>query len=101
MKRLFGLALLPVVLSACQMSAPIESDPFPQKEWRHEDGADAFYLLAPGDQLEVIVHTAPPRAPSIKCGKAFNMPWRLSLIIQTLTSCSQAQRLNGFLLAVM
>jgi len=77
MKRLFGLALLPVVLSACQMSAPIESDPFPQKEWRHEDGADAFYLLAPGDQLEVIVHTAPELSRTVTVGPdgRFRMPY--------------------------
>ena len=77
MKRLFGLALLPVVLSACQMSAPIESDPFPQKEWRHEDGADAFYLLAPGDQLEIIVHSAPELSRTVTGGPdgLFRMPY--------------------------
>lgn len=77
MKRLFGLALLPVVLSACQMNARIESEPFPQKEWRHEDGADAYYLLAPGDQLEVIVHTAPELSRTVTVGPdgRFRMPY--------------------------
>ncbi|MEM7460877.1 MAG: polysaccharide biosynthesis/export family protein [Pseudomonadota bacterium] len=77
MKRLLGLALLPVIISACQMNAPIESEPFPQKEWRHEDGADAYYLLAPGDQLEVIVHTAPELSRTVTVGPdgRFRMPY--------------------------
>ncbi|MHA7898318.1 MAG: polysaccharide biosynthesis/export family protein [Henriciella sp.] len=77
MKPLLGLALLAIILSACQAKAPIESDHFPQKEWRHEDGADAYYLLAPGDQLEVIVHTAPELSRTVTIGPdgRFRMPY--------------------------
>lgn len=77
MKRLFCLALLPLTLAACQIGAPVESAVFPQKEWRHEDGKDAFYLLAPGDQLDIIVHTAPELSRTITVGPdgRFRMPY--------------------------
>lgn len=77
MKRLLCLAFFPVLLSACQSGAPIESPQFPEKEWRHEDGADAFYLLAPGDQLEIIVHTAPELNRTVTIGPdgRFRMPY--------------------------
>lgn len=87
MKHLLGLALLPILISACQISAPVESDPFPQKEWRHEDGADAYYLLAPGDQLEVIVHTAPELNRTITIGPdgRFRMPYSGPIIAAART----------------
>ena len=77
MTRLLCLALLSVVIAACQSRAPVESEIFPQKEWRHEDGADAFYLLAPGDQLDVIVHTAPELNRTVTIGPdgRFRMPY--------------------------
>lgn len=77
MKRLLCLALLPVMIAGCQSSAPVESATFPQKEWRHEDGADAYYLLAPGDQLDIIVHTAPELNRTITIGPdgRFRMPY--------------------------
>ena len=59
MKRLLCLALLPLALAACETRAPVASPIFPQQDWRHEDGQDAYYLLAPGDQLEIIIRTAP------------------------------------------
>lgn len=77
MNRLFYLALLPLFITGCQSSAPVESEVFPQMEWRHEDGADAFYLLAPGDQLDVIVHTAPELSRTVTVGPdgRFRMPY--------------------------
>ncbi|MEO1189854.1 MAG: polysaccharide biosynthesis/export family protein [Pseudomonadota bacterium] len=77
MSRLLYLALLPFVIAACQSSAPVESAVFPQKEWRHEDGADAFYLLAPGDELDIIVHTAPELNRTVTIGPdgRFRMPY--------------------------
>ncbi|MEO1554098.1 MAG: polysaccharide biosynthesis/export family protein [Pseudomonadota bacterium] len=50
---------------------------FPQMEWRHEDGADAFYLLAPGDELDIIVHTAPELNRTVTIGPdgRFRMPY--------------------------
>lgn len=77
MNRLFYLALLPLFIAGCQSSDPIESEAFPQMEWRHEDGADAFYLLAPGDQLDVIVHTAPELSRTVTVGPdgRFRMPY--------------------------
>ena len=77
MNRLLCLALMPMLACGCQSSAPIASDPFPQQEWRHEDGQDPLYLLAPGDQLEVIVHTAPELTRTVTIGPdgRFRMPY--------------------------
>lgn len=68
MNRLLCLALISISLSACQTSEPVQSEIFPEQDWRHEDGADAVYLLAPGDQLEVIVHTAPELTRTVTIG---------------------------------
>lgn len=48
-----------LVLGACQSVQPVSSPQFPVMEWRHEDGQDQPYLLAPGDTVQVIFHTAP------------------------------------------
>lgn len=77
MKRLLCLALLPLALAACETRAPVASPIFPQQDWRHEDGQDAYYLLAPGDQLEIIVHTAPELTRTVTVGPdgRFRMPY--------------------------
>ena len=56
--------LIPVLsalflMTACQATEPRQSRYFPEMEWRYEDGGDADYLLAPGDELEIIVHNLP------------------------------------------
>lgn len=51
------LALIGLV-AACTV-APKPSAEFPSERWQHADGYDDPYLLAPGDKLEVVVHTAP------------------------------------------
>lgn len=38
---------------------------FPTERWHHADGYDAPYLLAPGDKLEVVVHSAPELSRSL------------------------------------
>ena len=58
MKRIC-LTPLALILAACQTVEPTPSPHFPVREWRHEDGQDKAYLLAPGDTLQVIFHTAP------------------------------------------
>ena len=77
MNRLLCLALIPILLSACQTAEPVQSEPFPNQDWRHEDGKDAFYLIAPGDELEVIVHTAPELTRTVTVGPdgRFRMPY--------------------------
>ena len=77
MKRLLCLALLPLALAACETRTPVASPIFPQQDWRHEDGQDAYYLLAPGDQLEIIVHTAPELTRTVTVGPdgRFRMPY--------------------------
>lgn len=55
-----ALCLIPLMLAgACQSTDPQPSAYFPVADWRHEDGADQAYLLAPGDTLQLIFHTAP------------------------------------------
>jgi len=55
----------------------MQSAVFPEKDWRHEDGADALYLLAPGDELEVIVHSDPELSRTVTIGPdgRFRMPY--------------------------
>lgn len=67
MTRLLCLALIASLAGGCQTAAPIVSDaavpvaaPAP---------ADAGpYFLAPGDQLEIIVHTAPELSRKVTIG---------------------------------
>lgn len=77
MKQLICLALFPVILAACQSQTALPSDEFPQREWRYEDGADAPYLLAPGDALEIIVHSAPELSRTVTVGPdgRFRIPY--------------------------
>jgi polysaccharide export outer membrane protein len=54
------IAPLAVLLCACASDPPLAaSSGFPEETWSGAILADAPYLLAPGDTLEVIVHTAP------------------------------------------
>lgn len=48
-----------LVLSACHSVEPAPSETFPVMDWRHEDGRDYAYLMAPGDTLQIVFHTAP------------------------------------------
>ncbi len=77
MIRLAALFLTPLLVGACAGKTPAPSAVFPEKEWRHEDGRDAGYLLAPGDELEIIVHTAPElsRTVVIAPDGRFRMPY--------------------------
>ncbi|MEQ8556990.1 MAG: polysaccharide biosynthesis/export family protein [Henriciella sp.] len=55
-----SLLLLPLAaLGACQSVEPAPTEYFPVAEWRHEDGQDPAYLLAPGDTMQLVFHTAP------------------------------------------
>jgi polysaccharide export outer membrane protein len=59
MIRLLCLALVPLLVCGCQAVAPAGTNaaaPTVQAPTSERTGA---YLLAPGDQLEIIVHTAP------------------------------------------
>lgn len=52
--------ILPLAaLCACQSVDPAPTEYFPVADWRHEDGADPAYLLAPGDTVQLVFHTAP------------------------------------------
>ena len=64
-------------MTACQSSEPVQSRVFPVVDWDHFDGYDAQYLLAPGDELEVIVHTAPELSRTVTIGPdgRFRMPY--------------------------
>ncbi|MEQ9315640.1 MAG: polysaccharide biosynthesis/export family protein [Henriciella sp.] len=54
-----SLIPLALMLGACQTVEPAPSPEFPVMEWRYEDGQDYAYLMAPGDTLSVVFHTAP------------------------------------------
>jgi polysaccharide export outer membrane protein len=64
MRRL--LLTTAIVLGACQNVTPVSSDYFPVSQWRHEDGQDQPYLLAPGDTVSVIFRTAPELSQDLK-----------------------------------
>ena len=53
------LAASALVLGACQSVTPTPSEYFPVAEWRHEDGRDQPYLLAPGDTVSIVFNSAP------------------------------------------
>lgn len=77
MKQALTIILAALVTVACQSDAPMQSRVFPEAEWRFEDGDDLPYLLAPGDELEVIVHTAPELSRTVTIGPdgRFRMPY--------------------------
>ncbi|MEM9939350.1 MAG: polysaccharide biosynthesis/export family protein [Pseudomonadota bacterium] len=71
-----ALLLLPaLLLGACETPQP--SPYIPVMEWSHADGLDAPYLLAPGDEIEVVVHSAPElsRTLTINPDGRFRMPF--------------------------
>ncbi|WP_084419836.1 polysaccharide biosynthesis/export family protein [Henriciella litoralis] len=55
-----------IVLGACQNVTPVNSTYFPVADWRHEDGADQPYLLAPGDTIQLVFHSAPELDREVK-----------------------------------
>ena len=59
MKAVFSLSIALLTFAGCTTTPPLQSSVFPEKEWRYEDELDENYLLAPGDQLEVMVHNLP------------------------------------------
>ncbi len=64
MTRVLFLALATACLAACG-SPPKSSADFPLTGWDAGTTGDAYYLLAPGDTLEVIVHSAPELSRSL------------------------------------
>lgn len=57
MKHGICLILASAAIVAC--STPTPSAEFPTEAWHHADGEDTPYLIAPGDTLEIVVHSAP------------------------------------------
>lgn len=68
MNRLLCLALIPLLASACQSVAPVASEAVAAAAEMPEPISDAPYLLGPGDQLEIIVHTAPELSRTVTIG---------------------------------
>jgi len=68
MNRLLCLALIPFLACACQTAAPVVTEAVAAPEETPEPVRDAPYLLAPGDQLEIIVHTAPELSRTVTIG---------------------------------
>ena len=92
--------ILPLfALAACQSVDPAPSEYFPVAEWRHEDGQDAAYLLAPGDTLQIIFHTAPELDREIRVAPdgSISLPFVGSLRASALTAGElQAALLNAY-----
>lgn len=59
MRKMSCLMAALIVLGSCQSPQPQQSRVFPAVDWQHLDGQDARYLIGPGDEIEVIVHSAP------------------------------------------
>jgi protein involved in polysaccharide export with SLBB domain len=58
MLRALCICTFAVLAPAC--AAPIKpSAEFPAQRWQHATSADDDYLLAPGDTVEIVVHSAP------------------------------------------
>lgn len=59
MNRLLCLAQIPLLASGCQSAAPVAPVLDVAQLERPDEPGKTVYLLGPGDQLEIIVHTAP------------------------------------------
>ena len=96
MKRIC-LTPLALILAACQTVEPAPSPHFPAMEWRHEDGQDMAYLLAPGDTLQIIFHTAPELDRELRVAPdgSISLPY----IQPVQASARTAQEVRGALLA--
>lgn len=68
MSRLACLLACAALAAGCSTKAPLESRVFPVAEWPFQDGGDPYYLLAPGDQIEIVVHTAPELSRQVTVG---------------------------------
>lgn len=71
MNRLLCLALVPFFACGCQSvtpALPAAPPPVVEPERSAPSDIDADYLLAPGDQLEIIVHTAPDLSRTVTIG---------------------------------
>ncbi len=67
--RLLGLALIASLAGGCETGAPVISDAVAAPVVEAPDPVDTGpYLLAPGDQLEIIVHTAPELSRTVTIG---------------------------------
>jgi len=68
MRGLASLFICAAMIAGCKSSEPMQSRVFPVVDWQHLDGRDDRYLLAPGDELEIIVHTAPELNRTVTVG---------------------------------
>lgn len=77
MNRLLYLALIPILAWGCQSKEPADTDIFFEQVWPEQFETTALYRLAPGDQLEIIVHTAPElsRTVTIEPDGRIRMPY--------------------------
>ncbi|MEM1389697.1 MAG: polysaccharide biosynthesis/export family protein [Pseudomonadota bacterium] len=68
MRKIICMVAAATMIGSCQSPQPQQSRVFPTIEWQHQDGQDARYLLGPGDEIEVIVHSAPELNRTITVG---------------------------------
>ena len=68
MRKSVCLLAAAAILTGCRSPELQQSRVFPTVDWQHLDGRDDRYLLAPGDELEIIVHTAPELNRTVTVG---------------------------------
>lgn len=77
MKRLLCLVLAPLILIGCQSTEPRVSNAETDAAWPQESDRVPTPLLAVGDELEIVVHTAPDlnRTVTIEPDGTFQIPF--------------------------
>ena len=64
MMRPLSILATAIALSACG-TKPKPSAQFPTENWHYADRQDDTYLLAPGDSVDIVVHSAPELSRSV------------------------------------
>ena len=94
MNRLLCLALIPLFACGCQTAAPIVSDAAAPSADVSAPEPGGPYLLMPGDQLEIIVHTAPELSRTVTIGPDGEIRIPYSGPIQAATKTLDALQLE-------
>ncbi len=86
MIRLLLLALASAFLTTCGTS-PRSSTDFPLSNWSAGTAQDAYYLLAPGDTIDVVIHSAPELSRSLTVAPdgRIRLPLAPSLMVMART----------------
>lgn len=91
-----SVSLLALAAITSCTATPTPSAEFPTERWHHADGYDDPYLLAPGDKLEIVVHSAPElsRTVVIAPDGTIQMPLSLPVVAIAHTTDEVAEALS-------